>query len=92
MVFEGSRYANGNLYFDADTKSPYIVIEDLTIEANSIDFYYQYKQWDRLDILAKTFYGNPQKKWIILNANPQYTTEFDIKAGDVILIPNAERM
>jgi hypothetical protein len=92
MVFENSRYASGDIYYDEDVDSPFIVMDDLTINPDTTDYYYQYKSWDRLDILANQFYGSPQKKWIILNANPQYVTELDIKAGDIIVIPNPERM
>jgi hypothetical protein len=41
----------------------------------------------RLDKLAQRYYGNALGDWIILLANPEYRSEFDIPDGTVIRIP-----
>ena len=92
MIFKGSRYDGNPLYFDEENGTSYLAPLDKNIVPHPSDFVYQYKEGDRLDILAKEFYGNPQKKWIILLANSQYTSEMDIKVGDILNIPNPERM
>ena len=92
MIFKGSRYEGSSLYFDEEYEISYLAPLDKDIAPHPSDYVYQYKAGDRLDILAKEFYGNPQKKWIILLANSQYTSELDIKVGDILNIPNPERM
>ena len=47
---------------------------------------------DTLDGLATRFYYEPNLRWVILDANPQYRSEFDIKPGDVLLIPDYEEV
>ena len=37
-------------------------------------------------------YDNTALRWAILDANPKYRTEFDIKNGDVILIPDYDEV
>lgn len=91
MIFKGSRYSDGELYYDKDYNTMYIAPHYTSIKVDeSVDYLYQFKQFDRLDLLAEKFYGNPQSKWIILYANPKYNTELDIKVGDVIVIPNLD--
>lgn len=92
MVFEGSRYEGAQIYYDIDNEISYIAPISTYMKSDDSDYVYQVKQGDRLDLLAKQFYGNPQKKWLILFANPQYITELDIKVGDIITIPNPERL
>lgn len=47
---------------------------------------------DTLDGVAYRYYGISALRWAILDANPKYRTEFDIKNGDVILIPDYEEV
>jgi nucleoid-associated protein YgaU len=94
MIFNGSRYSDGELYYDEDNDIMYLAPHYTSLKVDeSKDYIYRVKQYDRLDLIAEKFYGNPQSKWIILYANPQYITEFDIKVGDELVIPNLdERM
>lgn len=60
---------------------------------NEQDFiYYTVIQGDTIDGIAYRTYGNAQLGWAILDANPQYLTEMDIKAGDLIAIPSFEEV
>jgi nucleoid-associated protein YgaU len=45
-------------------------------------------QGDRLDTLAYKYYGDAQKWWVILDANPRFMTPFDIRPGDTLSIPS----
>lgn len=92
MIYKGSRYDGNSLYYDEESGTSYLAPLMKQIPPHPTDLVYQYKAGDRLDLLAKEFYGNPQKKWIILLSNPQYTSELDIKVGDILSIPNPERM
>ena len=42
--------------------------------------------------MAYRYYGVSALRWAILDANPKYKTEFDIKCGDRILIPDYEEV
>ena len=45
-----------------------------------------------MDNLAVKYYGNPELYWVILDANPQYRCELDIKKGDRLIIPSYEEV
>lgn len=92
MIFKGSRYEGCALYFDKEKNTSYLEPLSKLIAPHPSDYVYQYKAGDRLDILAQRFYGNPQKKWIILLANPLYLSELEIQEGDILNIPNSERI
>lgn len=51
----------------------------------------KYEEWNtefsRLDKLSQKYYGNPFYDFLILYANPQYASEFDIPDGTIIRIP-----
>lgn len=53
---------------------------------------YKWKEGDTLDALSVKYWGIAALRWAILDANPQYATEFDIKAGDTINIPAYEEV
>lgn len=92
MIFKGSRYEDKATYQDLENNLAYLSSIQTTIETTDEDYIYTFKESDRLDILAKEFYGDAQKKWIILFANPQYLTEFDIQVGDPLNIINPDRI
>ena len=51
----------------------------------------KYVEWNvgksRMDKLSQTYYDTPFFDWMILYANPQYISEFDIPDGVTIRIP-----
>lgn len=51
----------------------------------------KYESWNtefsRLDKLSQKYYGNPFYDFLILYANPDYVSEFDIPDGALIRIP-----
>lgn len=49
---------------------------------------YQWKSGDTLSNLALDYYNECKLRWVILEANKQYTTEFDIQVGDILNIPD----
>jgi len=62
------------------------------IKTSADDFVYQIRSGESLEFLASQFYGSPHLKWAILYANPQYTSEYEIKAGDLLTIPKREKV
>lgn len=91
-IYEGSRYTNVFAY-DEEWKGKQVTafyprslpkidpIEEKTIR-------HTWMEGDRLDILAARYYGNPKYWWFILDANPRYFEESEIKNGDVLVIPD----
>lgn len=59
----------------------------LKIPEQQTDITIQYKSRTRLDIVSQTYYGTPYYGWLILQANPGYSMEFDIPEGAVIRVP-----
>ena len=54
--------------------------------------FYTVVQGDTIDGIAYAHYGNAQLWWAIMDANPQYQSEVDIKPGDVIAIPSYDEV
>jgi len=42
---------------------------------------------DRMDKLSQRYYGSPFFDWLIMYANPEYISEFDIPNGAIIRVP-----
>lgn len=90
MIFTGSRYADTNLY----NREGVNVFE----RRNLINFTMEnstkhiVSQSDTVSTLAYSFYGDAQLWWVILEANPRYSTVFEIKAGDILNIPSKEEV
>lgn len=45
------------------------------------------KSIDRMDNISYKYYGHPYGGWLIMLANPQYSDEFEIPDGTLIVIP-----
>lgn len=58
------------------------------LQVNTSDKYELWNtEYSRLDKLSQKYYGNPFYDFLILYANPDYLTEFDIPDGVLIRIP-----
>ena len=53
---------------------------------------HEWTRGDTLDGISYKYYGNSAFRWAILDANPNYRTEFDIKCGDLISIPSYDEV
>jgi phage tail protein X len=88
-MYEGSRYTN--VYSYDEEKDGKLITAFNIRTLPKIDYTDSIKhtwiQSDRLDILAYNYYGDTQYWWFILDANPQYFEEHEIKNGDILLIP-----
>lgn len=91
-VYENSRYlhtrASNRIGWDIPT---FEVRQRFTFNPeNCVN--HEWCEGDTLDGVAYRYYGICALRWAILDANPKYRTEFDIKNGDVILIPDYEEV
>jgi phage tail protein X len=50
--------------------------------------YYTWGQYDRVDLLARRFYGSEALWWLFAEANPQIANWLFVPSGTVIRIPN----
>lgn len=62
---------------------PFVVLPSNT----SDKFEYWNTEFSRMDKLSQKYYGNPFYDFLILYANPEYISEFDIPDGALIRIP-----
>lgn len=91
-VYENSRYLRTQLIQRSGWKVPTIDIRE-RFKFNSDKFQvYEWVEGDTLDGVSYKFYNNTALRWAILDANPQYLTEFDIQNGDKINIPDYEEV
>ena len=56
-------------------------------ERSSDKYEYWNTSFSRMDKLANKYYGNPFYDFLIMYANPQFISEFDIPDGALIRIP-----
>lgn len=88
-MFEGSRYMNVYSYEEEYKGKIVTAFHTRTLlkinHANS--FRHTWIQSDRLDNLSQRYYGNPIYWWFLLDANPRYMEEHEIRHGDILLIP-----
>ena len=91
MIYLDSRYADSLLYraYDARTgKYPVTVRRTYPVYETSFR-YHEWKETDRLDVLAQTYLGSPSLWWQIMDINPEIIDPFNIPYGTQLRIPNA---
>ena len=91
-VFEDSRYIESSVYSWGDEEVPTLTLRERHKFNLDIATVHTWKSSDTLDGVAYQYYEITDLRWAILDANPQYRTEFDIKAGDLIYIPDFEEV
>ena len=91
-VYENSRYLHTQLMtrlgWDSRT---FQMRERFSFNQDNCQLY-EWCDGDTLDGVSYKFYDNTALRWAILDANPKYRTEFDIKNDDVILIPDYDEV
>lgn len=85
MIFKTSRYLRTRPIYNKttilETRSKY-TFNKAKCQTHT------FMQGDTLDILSTKAYGTPALWFAILDANPIYLSETDIKIGERILIPD----
>jgi hypothetical protein len=88
MIFKGSRYQNSSTYqvtlADGSTAT---ALTMRLVPPTPAGFRYTVAGHDRLDLLAYRFYNNPEKFWLIADANTEMDAEDLLETGRQILIP-----
>jgi len=88
VIFKGSRYAKTSVYDvvlpnGQDVKALLIRF----IPNTPAGFLHTFTADERLDLLAFRFYRNPEKFWLIADANTEMDPEDLSKPGRVLRIP-----
>ena len=90
-VYQGSRFVKTPAYIRRG-ETLILKIRGRVTFNESLCSYYTVVQGDTLDGIAYHKYGNAHLWWAIMDANPVYQSEIDIKAGDVLKIPPLEEV
>ena len=91
-VYENSRYLHTRVMTRLGWDSPTFQIRERFSFNQDNCTPYEWCDGDTLDGVAYKYYENTALRWAILDANPKYRTEFDIKNGDIILIPDYDEV
>ncbi len=82
-VIDYNRYETLKTNVGTTDMMPFVKIPELTTD--------KYESWNgynmRFDKLAQKYYNNPFYDFLILYANPEYLSEFDIPDDTLIRIP-----
>jgi cupin superfamily acireductone dioxygenase involved in methionine salvage len=87
MIFKGSRYQNTGSYRVTLNGKEKSALKIRFIPATPAGFYHTFTADERLDILAYRFYRNPEKFWLIADANTEMDPEDLLEPGRQLLIP-----
>ena len=91
-VYEKSRYLHTRVMTRLGWDSPTLQMRERFSFNQDNCTSYEWCDGDTLDGVAYKYYENTALRWAILDANPKYRTEFDIKNGDIILIPDYDEV
>ena len=91
-VYENSRYLHARVMTRLGWDSPTLQMRERFSFNQDNCTSYEWCDGDTLDGVAYKYYENTALRWAILDANPKYRTEFDIKNGDIILIPDYDEV
>lgn len=70
------------------SNNEYKMMPFIKLPKNNTDKYIEWNSnFDRLDKISNKYYGNPFFDFLILYANPKYSSEWDIPDGSIIRIP-----
>jgi len=88
MIFKGSRYEKGGIYQVTDASGQTVsALKIRFIPPTPDGFRHTFRADQRLDILAYNFYRNPEKFWLIADANTEMDPDDLLEPGRQLLIP-----
>ena len=91
-VYENSRYLHTRQITRLGFDSPTLEMRERFNFNKEKCLNHEWCEGDTLDGVSFRYYRISALRWAILDANPKYRTEFDIKNGDIILIPDYEEV
>lgn len=88
MIFKGSRYQDTGTYRVTGAKGrDAAALKIRLIPPTPAGFRHTFKASERLDLLAYKYYRNPEKFWLIADANTEMDPEDLLEPGRQLLIP-----
>jgi nucleoid-associated protein YgaU len=88
MIFKGSRYQNIGSYRVAGVNGREVsALKIRFIPSTPAGFYHTFTADERLDLIAYKYYRNPEKFWLIADANTEMDAEDLLEPGRQLLIP-----
>jgi hypothetical protein len=88
MIFKGSRYQGVNIYTATAANGQTVTALGIRlIPATPAGFLHTFSGDQRLDLIAYQYYLNPEKFWLIADANTEMDPEDLLDPGRQLLIP-----
>jgi nucleoid-associated protein YgaU len=88
MIFKGSRYETVGVYQVRGVNGqPVSALKIRFIPPTPAGFFHTFSADERLDLLASHFYRNPEKFWLIADANTEMDPEDLLEPGRQLRIP-----
>jgi nucleoid-associated protein YgaU len=88
LIFKGSRYQNVGVYRVTDSAGNNVTALKIRfIPPTPAGFLHTFTADDRLDLIAYQYYKNPEKFWLIADANTEMDPEDLLEPGRQLLIP-----
>ena len=88
MIFKGSRYERTGAYAVTTPDGRRVTALKIRfIPATPAGFLHTFTADERLDLLAFEFYGNPEKFWLIADANTAMDPDDLLEPGRQLRIP-----
>ena len=85
-VYRGSRYVKTPARVQDGTTLMLKLRDRVIFNENSCS-YYTVLKGDTIDGISYKLYGNAKYWWAIMDANPRFESEIEVKPGDVLMIP-----
>jgi nucleoid-associated protein YgaU len=88
MIFKGSRYQNTDKYQVTDASGRIVsALKIRLVPVTPAGYFHTVTADERLDLIAYKFYRNPEKWWLIADANTAMDPEDLLEPGGQLLIP-----
>ena len=88
MIFKGSRYEKvGVVRVTGPDGRTVSALKIRFIPPTPAGYQHTFKAGERLDVLAYNFYRNPEKFWLIADANDEMDPDDLLEPGRQLLIP-----
>ena len=88
MIFRGSRYQNVGTYQAVDSNGRSTsALKIRLIPSTPAGFIHSFTAGERLDLIAYKYYRNPEKFWLIADANDRMDPDDLAEPGNRLLIP-----
>ncbi|HEV2962502.1 MAG TPA: hypothetical protein VG649_11795 [Candidatus Angelobacter sp.] len=88
MIFKGSRYQNISTYQITDSAGRTVsALKIRFVPPTPAGYFHTVRGDERLDLIAFKFYRNPEKFWLIADANTEMDPEDLLEPGRQVLIP-----